>query len=134
MRPTGLRLPRAPQKTRERSAADDDRALFDDLLQSAATTVEDIVTGAMLRGLPVGELAVVVERRFNGQVICGCARRRGLVRIFPRYGQPADREMLAAELEAATADELLIILIIHKGEGEVRIGVRRARGRFMAVV
>jgi hypothetical protein len=134
MRPTEIRLASAPPKDRERIAADDNRALFEDLLQSAATTVEDTVTGAMLRGLPVGELAAVVERRFNGQVICGCARRQGLVRIFPRYGQPADRAMLAAELQAATADELLVVLIIHKGEGVVLIGVRRVKGRFVAVV
>jgi hypothetical protein len=123
----------AALKRRDRTASADAATLFDEILRSASTTMENIVTSAMHRGLAVGELAVVVEQRLDGQVICGCALRKGLVRILPRYGQPDDRASLAAELEAATEDELLIAVIIHQGEGAVLIGVRKARGQFVPV-
>lgn len=113
----------------------DDHAPFDELLASAASEIGDMVTGALHRGVPLGDLAIVVERRFNGQVTCGCALRQGLVATFPRWGKLAEgeRHRLATELKAATADELLLILIIHEGEGLMSVRVRRDKGEFVAV-
>jgi hypothetical protein len=134
MSPTGTWYARLPPMDEERTVAASNSARIDALLQSAATTVEQIVTAAMHRGLSVGELAVVVERRVDGQVLCACALRHDLVRLVPSYGPPADEVRLAADLEAATADELLIVLFVHRGEGVVHIGVRKERGELVAVM
>jgi hypothetical protein len=107
----------------------DQQAVFDELFQSVAPTVSDMIWSTMNRGLPVRELAVVVERRSNGRVFCGCARRRSLISNFPREGQLAEpkRLKLAHEMQSAKEDELLILLVIHEDDGLVSVRVQKGR-------
>ena len=107
----------------------DQQALFDELFQSVAPTVSDMIWSTMNRGLPVHELAVVVERRPNGRVFCGCARRRSLICNLPREGQLAEskRLRLASDMQSAGEDELLILLVIHEGDGLVSVRVHKER-------
>jgi hypothetical protein len=66
-------------------------------------------------------------------MVCGCALRHGLVPNFPRWGKlpDAERSKLAAELKSARDDELLIVLIIHEGEGLLSVRVRKEKGEIV---
>jgi hypothetical protein len=116
-------------------ATSDDKKLFDEVFRAAAEAVSDMVTGAMRKGLALGQLGVVIERHFDGRVVTGCALRADLARRFghdPRLPEDA-RQGIAATMTEVGADGLPIIVVVHRGEGLVAVGVRRERGQLVSV-
>jgi len=126
---------RNTMKTVTAPATPSDERTFGDVLEVAAEAIGEMVTSAMRQGIPLGQLAVVVERRFDGRVFTGSTlRSKAAARFGGDPKLPADARMTITETMAtAGADELPIIVIVHQGEGMVAVAVRRERGEFVSV-
>ena len=115
-------------------ATADDQSLIQSTFEDAADAVGDMVTNALHKGLALGDLGVVIERAFDGQVVTGCAMRTDIAR---RFGSDTrltaeGRRVVAEAVEDAADDELPIVLLVHR-EGYLAVGLRRERGSFVTV-
>jgi hypothetical protein len=111
----------------------DDR-LLDDFLASASATIEELVTGALQQGRPMAEIAIILERSFDGQVRGGCGPRRSIAGRFGSDGR------LSAEARRAVVDavigagpqEIPAVLLVH-AEGYIAAGVKKLSGGLVGV-
>jgi hypothetical protein len=55
-----------------------DEKVLGEFFQSVTPTIEDLVTRAVHQGQRVKELAVVLERKFNGELAADCVSRSAL--------------------------------------------------------
>ncbi len=109
--------------------------MFSEVFQAASETISDMVTNAMRKGFALGQLAVVVERHFDGRIVAGCTVRSEIARRFTNDRRLTEeaKSTIVAEMTGAAADELPIVVVVHQGEGLVAVGVRRERGQLVAV-
>ena len=117
----------------EASTTSDD-AIMQATFEAASEAVSDMITGALQKGLAIKDLAVVIERRFDGGIVTGCADRAGVARQFGNDLRLAveARATITRAVTTAAPDELPIIVLVH-GEGYLTVGVRRERGMFVGV-
>ncbi|MBK6692746.1 MAG: hypothetical protein IPG50_11135 [Myxococcales bacterium] len=111
-----------------------DEALIDATLNATAETISDMVTSALHNGHALGDLAVVVQRAFDGRVRMGCARRIDVARQFggdPRLA--ADKRKAVSEACQTTPPDQLPIVLLVETEGYVAVGVRQGRGEVGAL-
>ena len=80
-------------------ATADDQSLIQSTFEDAADAVGDMVTNALHKGLALGDLGVVIERAFDGQVVTGCAMRTDIARRANSF----DRERTHCPSPAAGA-------------------------------
>jgi hypothetical protein len=89
-----------------------------------------MVTGAIQRGPRVNGLAVVVERKFDGEVAGGCCSRSeigGCLRSISGVDDVA-RQRILRVVKDALVDVVPAVLLVH-GEGVISVGIRRLAGK-----
>jgi hypothetical protein len=88
------------------------------------------VTRAVQQGQRVGELAIVLERKFSGEVAADCVFRSALsVRLRAVQGvDEVSRQRIVAQVKRAPDHEVPAVLFVH-GEGFISVGIKRLAGR-----
>ena len=111
-------------------SAGSDEKVLDEFFQAVTPTIEELVTRAVQQGQRVRELAVVLERKFNGDVAADCVSRSaigGRLRAVTGVDDVA-RRRIAAQVKHASDDEVPAVLFVH-GEGFISVGIKRLAGR-----
>jgi hypothetical protein len=107
-----------------------DEQVLSEFFDSVTQTIEELVTRAVQQGQPVRGLAIILERKFDGEVAGGCGSRRaidGRLRAIAGVDDTA-RGMIVRQVELAPADEVPAVLLVH-GEGVISVGIRRVKGK-----
>ena len=113
-------------------SADDDR-LLDLAYADAASEMEGMVTRALQAGVPLRQLAVVVERARSGNTRVICASRQHLA-AHPETLLPMDafsRDTILHALQSAEADVLTVVVLAER-DAYWACGVRSERGQLVA--
>ena len=108
--------------------------VLEDFLRAASATIEELVTRALREGHPVWQLAIVLERKFDGEVGGGCGPRGAVTSRLasdPRL-PPEVRSSLVEALGACGLDEVPVVMLVH-GEGDIVCGVRRVKGGLVSI-
>ncbi len=116
------------------AATANDHALVQAALDAATDEIGDRVTSALHSGKALGELAVVVDRAFDGSLSIECVLRTEVARRLgkdARLGGSAQATLVAA-CKAAPHDELPIVLFVQT-EGYLAVGIRRSQGALYTV-
>jgi hypothetical protein len=116
------------------AASANDNRLLDDLFAAVAPAIEEIVTRALHDGKPLADLAVLVERRFDGKVRVSSCPRRSIVDHFGsdlRLSRDV-RRTIVDTVSGARPVEVPAVLLVH-AEGYVAAGVRKLSGELVAV-
>src|ERR1700722_5570129 len=107
-----------------------DEQLLNEFFEAVTPTIEELVTRAVQQGQRVRGLAIILERKFDGEVAGGCdsrsaidARLRGV-----RGVDDVARQMIVREVNGASANEVPAVLLVH-GEGFISVGIRRVTGK-----
>jgi len=106
-----------------------DEQLLDDFFTSASSTIEELVTKALHDGRPVWQLAIVLERRFDGEVTGGCGSQGAIASQIVRDARlpMGVRHAIVNSIVVGGLHEIPVVVLVH-GEGEIAGGVRRVRG------
>jgi len=107
-----------------------DEQVLDEFFQAVTPTIEDMVTQAIRQGQRLLALAVVVERKFDGEVAGGsCARGEVGGRLRGIHGvDDVARQRIIRAVNDAPGDVVPAVLLVH-GEGFISVGIRRLTGR-----
>jgi hypothetical protein len=107
-----------------------DDQVLEEFFQAVTPTIEDLVTRAVQQGQRVKELAVVLERKFNGEVAADCVARSAIGgRLRAVQGvDDVSRRRIVAQVKHAPDHEVPAVLFVH-GEGFVSVGIKRLAGR-----
>jgi hypothetical protein len=103
-------------------------------LQDVTPTIETLVTKALQQGRATAELALLLERAFDGAVLGGCESRGDIAAKLgsdPRL-TGEQRAALLESIEGA-GNDVPAILIVHVGEGEIWVGARRLPGSLSVI-
>ena len=103
-----------------------DEQVVEELFVSAARTVEALVTSSTRKGHDAGQLAVIVERRFDGKARVACVERADVIdRVFNdgRIGS-ADR-LSVVELFATAGENHIPVMVIVEAQSHLVVGIRR---------
>lgn len=111
-------------------SASSDEKLLNEFFEAVTPTIEELVTRAVQQGQRVRELAVVLERKFNGEVVADCVARGALgSRLRAVHGvDDLSRRRIFAQVKHAPDHEVPAVLFVH-GEGFVSVGIKRLAGR-----
>lgn len=111
-----------------------DEQLLDEFFRSATSTIEELVTKALHDGRPVWQLAIVLERRFDGEVMGGCGSRGAIASQIVRDARlpMSARHAIVNSIVGGALHEIPVVLLVH-GEGYIAGGVRRVRGSLQVV-
>jgi hypothetical protein len=107
-----------------------DQQLLDEFFQAVTPTIEDMVTRAIQQGQRVNGLAVVVERKFDGEVAGACCSQSelgGRLRGISGVDDVA-RQRILRVVKDAPGDVVPAMLLVY-GEGVISVGIRRLTGR-----
>jgi hypothetical protein len=107
-----------------------DEQLLNDFFEAVTPTIEELVTRAVQEGQRVRGLAVILERKFDGEVAGGCGSRNaieGRLRGVQGVDDTA-RQMIVREVQRAPAHEVPAVLLVHGG-GFISVGIRRVTGK-----
>jgi hypothetical protein len=107
-----------------------DEKLLNEFFEAVTSTIEELVTRAVQQGQRVRELAVVLERKFNGDVAANCVARSALGgRLRAVQGvDDVSRRRIVAQVTHAPDNEVPAVLFVH-GEGFISVGIKRLAGR-----
>jgi len=107
-----------------------DERVLDDFFQAVTPTIEDMVTQAIRQGQRLLALAVVVEHKFDGEVVGrSCARSGVGGRLRGIRGvDGVSRQRIIRVVNDAPGDVVPAVLLVH-GEGFISVGIRRLTGR-----
>ncbi len=112
----------------------DDTEVLERFFEEARPIIEELVTQAMHRGVPPARLAILLEKRFNGEIAGGCGTRASLgdkLAAVPHV-DAAGRETILAAIERGPLGQIPLVLFVH-GEGVVSVGIRHVAGGLAAV-
>ena len=111
-----------------------DQQLLDKFFGSATTTIEELVTRALREGHPVWQLAIVLERKFDGAVAGGCGARGAIASRLACDSRLAteSRDAIVNAIVGVGLQEIPVVLLVHV-EGVVIGGIRRVQGSLAAM-
>jgi hypothetical protein len=111
-----------------------DQGALDAFYEQSTALIEELVNGALQRGHPVHDVALVLERGFDGKVIGACGARTELMTHFTndRRLDESTRRALVDGLRSAPPNEIPAVFVVH-GEGMSVAGIRRLPGAFAAL-
>ncbi len=107
-----------------------DEKLLNDFFRAVTPTIEELVTRALQQGQSVQGLAVILERKFDGEVAGGCGSRNaidGRLRGVQGVDDVA-RQMIVRAVNQAPANEVPAVSLVH-GEAFISVGIRRVTGK-----
>src|SRR5580693_3798058 len=107
-----------------------DEQVLSEFFETATPTIEALVTRAVQQGQSVARLAIILERRFDGEVAGGCGSRSAIdarLRDVPGIDTAACRRIVL-EVNLTPDNEIPAVLLVHS-EGFVSVGIRRLTGR-----
>jgi hypothetical protein len=110
-------------------AAGTDDVILHTFFRASIPAIEELVTRALNNGLRVADIALVLERAFDGNVRATSARRDACARRFgtsPELDAQA-RQKIVNALETAGPEELPAIFLVQC-EGYVAVGIKRLNG------
>jgi len=107
-----------------------DEQLLNEFFQAVTPTIEELVTRAVQQGQRVTGLAVILERKFDGEVAGGCGSRSAIDgRLRGAHGvDDVARQRIVRAVSQAPANEVPAVLLVH-GEGFISVGIRRVTGK-----
>jgi len=111
-----------------------DQALLDEFFNAATVTIEELVTRALREGHPIWQLAIVLERKFDGEVAGGCGARGAIASRLAGDGRLSteSRDAIVNAIVGVGLQEIPVVLLVH-AEGYVAGGVRRVQGSLVAM-
>lgn len=112
-----------------------DDVLINDFLARSSAQVENMITRALQRGERLPELALLLERRFDGRSVAACGTRVKMTEQFGRHPLlNADQRALVAErLGSIPPSELPVVILLDEGEGLILVAVRTVTGSVVGV-
>jgi hypothetical protein len=112
----------------------DDEKLLDDFLASVAPTIEELVSRAAQQGLPLSDIAVHLERAFDGHVSGGCgARRTVAARLRSDARLSEEHRRVLEDRVIGTAPHQIPAVLFVQGEGYVAAAVKSLSGGLVGV-
>ena len=108
--------------------------VLDQFLRDVTPTIEELVTKALQQGRSVEQMALLLERAIDGSIRGGCGSRREIATKLSHDARLTreQREVIANTMEIAGTD-VPTVLVVHRGEGEFVVGVRRLPGSLVAI-
>jgi hypothetical protein len=112
----------------------DDEQLLNEFFAAATATIEELVTQALRQGHPGAQIAILLERRFDGEVAGGCGPRAGIAKKLSGDTRlPASaRDAVVSAIIDAPRTEIPVVLLVH-AEGVIVGGIRSVQGGLIAV-
>jgi hypothetical protein len=109
---------------------DGDEQVLEEFFQAVTPLIEELVTRAVQQGQRIRGLVVLLERKFDGEVVGGGGARGGIdarLRAIAGVDGHARRTILH-EVDRAPPADVPVVLLVH-GEGFMSVGIRRVTGR-----
>lgn len=115
------------------SASANDNKLLNELFAAATPAIEDLVSTELQKGKPLSDVAIFVERAFDGRIQTTCGPRRAVV---ARFGSDARlssevRRTIVETVIGAGPHEVPAVLFVQT-EGYVAAGVKKLAGELVA--